>query len=58
MAAFLVVAIFCGMAGAALVVGLGGSLLVASLAYVLCGALALVLPAIIISLRAGNPTSD
>lgn len=58
MAAFLVGAIFCGIAGAVLAVSLGGSLLVAALAYVACGAVGLLLPAIILSLRAGDPTSD
>lgn len=51
MAAFLVIAIASGMIGAIVVLGSGGSLLAAFLAYIGMGMLGLLLPALVVLLR-------
>lgn len=51
MAAFLVIAIASGMIGATVVLGSGGSLLAAFLAYIGMGMLGLLLPALVVLLR-------
>lgn len=56
--AVLIGAIASGFIGVILTLGLGGSFWLAFLVYVICGALALLLPTLILTLRTGAPDCD
>lgn len=58
MGVVLIGAILCGAIGAALTLGLGGSFLLALLAYTLCGIIGLMLPPILCALRNHAPIKD